>query len=109
MVINRRTYTVYPGQFREALTLMKEIQTHTRKEFNRDFKILVALYGPLGTIVIEFEYADTAEQEAFSNVWYPSLEAKGWIRQWFQFVQTGSSELWTDSREPDPFKKESTS
>lgn len=105
MIINRRTYYVNPGQFRPALTLMKEILKLTKEEFNQDFKILTPIYGSFGTIVVEFEFTDTAEQDKFSAIWYPKLEEKGWIVQWFQYVQSGTNELWTDSREPEPFKE----
>jgi len=109
MLINRRIYHVYPGKFREALKLMKQMREIARTECNKDFKILVPIYGAFGTIAIELEFADAAEQDKFSACWYPMLEAKGWIVAWFQFVLDGTSELWTDSREPEPFKQESTS
>jgi hypothetical protein len=103
MIINRRTYHIVPGKFRPALSLIKQIREITRMEFCRDFKILTPLYGAFGTIVLEFEYADSAELEQFTSQWYPFLEGGGWIVKWFELVQDGVNELWTDSRETELF------
>lgn len=98
MLINRRTYHVYPGKFREALSLMKEMREISRTQCNKDFRILTAVYGPFGTIVVEIDHANTAEQDEFSQQWYPALEEKGWIEKWFQMVLDGTNELWQDDR-----------
>src|SRR5688500_10631664 len=63
VIINRRTYHNVPGKFLELLSLAKEFRELTRQEIQKDFRILTATYGPLATIVLEFEYRDEAEQQ----------------------------------------------
>ena len=98
MIINRRTYYLYPGKFNEALALLKEIRELTKQHLSKDFRILTAIYGPFGTIVMEFEYENTHEQDKFSERWYPLLFERGLVEKWFSFVQSGTNELWQDNR-----------
>ena len=94
MIINRRTYHNVPGKFGDLLDLAKEFRALTRQELNKDFRILNAAYGPMATIVLEFEYKDAAEQEEIQNGWHQILSERGMIEKWFQLVQSASNELW---------------
>lgn len=99
MIINRRTYHLCLGKFREALSLITQIRELSRMEFNKDFRILTPIHGHIGTIVLELEFADASEEAKFSQAWYPFLEDSGWIAALFQFVQSSVNELWTDTHE----------
>jgi hypothetical protein len=94
MLTNRRVYCLYPTKFRAQMKLAKDMRELTRKECSKDFRILTAGYGPFGTIVFEFDYESNTDMKAFSDVWYPMLEERNLITQWFESVQSGQNELW---------------
>ena len=95
MIINRRTYTLYPSMFRQALALALEWKSLTKENLNKDIKVLTAAYGPFGTIVLEFEFEDRKEQDEFMGKWYSLITAeRDMIKEWFEFVQSGTNELW---------------
>jgi len=98
MMINRRIYYLSPGKFNDALSIMKEIKELTKQHFNKDLKILTAIYGPFNTIVIELEYENAKEQEEFSKQWYPLLFEKALVDKYFDVVQSDTNELWQDNR-----------
>lgn len=93
-IINRRIYYLYPSKFREQLGLAREIQALTRQELGREMRILQAMYGPFGTIVLEFEFENAADQQKFLNAWHSMLRPTGLVEKWFHNVQSGTNELW---------------
>jgi hypothetical protein len=93
MLINRRTYTLFPSHFRQSVELAKRIREATRTKMNRSFDILTAIYGPYGTIVLELPFTDDPDHKQFSDVWYPMLYEHDWVAEWFSHVHSTESHL----------------
>ena len=105
MLTNRQVYQVYPNRYRAQMKLAKEIREQTRKKYNQDFRILNTLYGPIGTIILEFDYEEDTHKKPFPDVWYPMFEEQDWVTKWSEWVLSGQNELW---QVDDPVKEQGT-
>jgi hypothetical protein len=87
MLIDRRTYRILSGHWKEALLLAAQMRQLARDQMQRDFEILSARYGPFQTIALEFAFDKEEEQKPFFHgQFYPALRERDWLTGWFSHV-----------------------
>jgi hypothetical protein len=92
MLIDHRTYRILSGHWNNALTLITQIRQLSRDQLQFNFEILSSHYGPFQTIALEFPFDNDEEQVPFFHEqFYPALNERGWLNEWFSHVMYSDS------------------
>ncbi len=93
MIVERRTYKVKHGQWRNLANLIKEeMAAVAPKAGSRVYQPFV---GPMGVIVHEIEFEDMATREAFWAKWSKErANPEFWARFHEMVTPHGHNEIW---------------
>jgi hypothetical protein len=97
MIVERQVLIVKRGKMNEVLEIVKAEQVRVQQAYgvsgaSRNY---VPYVGPFNQIVLEYEWNDMAEREAFWSAWEASPEAKAIWKKWEHLLEPGGGvELW---------------
>lgn len=97
MLLDRRVFIVKLGKMEEVLELLKAEQARVQQayDFSGATRNYVNVVAPHNQLVLEAEWNNLAEWEAFWSAWQASPEAKAFMKKWLPLLEPGGwSELW---------------
>ena len=81
MLVHRVTFTLKPGSDQKAIEMLQEAQTILKAPHGR--RIFQSYLGGTGsTIVMDLEFENLSELEAFWAEWYASSETPAFMERW---------------------------
>lgn len=98
MLVDRRVFMVKGGKMDEVLELLKAEQARVRQAYNYSgaTRNYASYVGTFGQLVLESEWNDLAEWEAFWSEWGASPEGIAFQEEWGPLLESGGRvELWT--------------
>jgi hypothetical protein len=102
MIVERQVLITKLGKMNEVLEIVKAEQERVQQAYSVSDSVsagasrnYVPYIGPFNQIVLEYEWNDMAEREAFWSAWEASPEAKAIRKKWEQLLEPGGGvELW---------------
>ena len=93
MIVERRTYKVKHGQWRNLVELIKAEMAAIGPEIGS--RIYNPIVGPFGVIVHDLEFKDMAEREKFWAKWMEKRATPEFWAKYHEMVTPhGHSEIW---------------
>ena len=95
MIVNRRTYTINLGRWKETVALVKEtIEISPPPHAWRIYAPF--LTGRFDTLVMEFEYESVEEFQTYQNEFTATPEIAALAEKWHDLkLPGGTSEIWS--------------
>jgi hypothetical protein len=97
MLLDRRVFIVKFGKMAEVLELLKAEQARVQQAygFSGATRNYVNVVAPNNHLVLEREWNNLAEWEAFWSAWQASPEGKAFLEKWSPLLEPGGwGELW---------------